>query len=177
MQDGKLYGAHAINDEDLTLLSAYNGQQAAEYAIKDEGFETGLTQNGQLDGQSDSDDDANPLEYNSQEEADTDEDPNSPMSSDEEDLSGEEEDSQEEEEEIEEQYHTVSRVPRHASAASGVISWTNTPADALVIDESDEEDVKVEEDESTLIGDNGFVAVNKGKLIGKRLPQEDLCYY
>lgn len=180
VQDGKLYGAHAIKDEDLALHSAYNKQHAAEYAIKDEGSETELTQNGQLDGQSDSDDDANPLEYNSQEEADTDEDPNSPMSSDEEDLSGEEEnsqedtqedsqeESQEEEEEIEEQYHTVSRVPQHASVASGVISWTNTPADALVIDESDEEE------ESTLVGDDGFVAVNKGKLMRNGLPQEDL---
>ena len=144
-QNGQLYPEQPLNDEDLALLSTYNGDSPTNYAAKDERPETGFTQMGGFWGQSDFDED------DSQMEGGTDEEGFSSYDDSEED--GEEDDDEEDDD---------GEGEEEVNGASGVIKWTNTQEDALVID-SDEEGgdaEKVLDEDQTLVEDEGFVAIN-----------------
>jgi hypothetical protein len=145
VQNGQIYQEQPLNDQDLALLSTFNEEYSAIDAAKDERPKTGYTQMGGFWGQSDVDED------DSQVEAETDEEAFSSYDDSEEE---DDDDDEEDDDEVE---------GEELNGASGVIKWTNTQEDALVIDsdEEEEEDAeKVLDEDQTLVEDEGFVSIN-----------------
>ncbi|KAL2041066.1 hypothetical protein N7G274_006010 [Stereocaulon virgatum] len=155
VQDGQIDREQPLNDQDLALLSTYNEEHPTNHAVKDERPDMGFTRVGGFWGQSDFYGD------DSQAEAETDEEG---FSSDDDSDEEEEEEEEEDEDEDEDEDDDEVEGQEEGNGASGVIKWTNTQEDALVIDSDEEEEEEDAEEgldeDQTLVEEEGFVSIN-----------------